>query len=71
MKILGKGEEQERFIELNKQFMNEVEKGASWNELRWLIDEMKKIAKNFEHLDGATVIAMEHRREDSSMERER
>ena len=71
MKILGRDEEQERFIELNKQFMSEVENGASWSELRWLIEEMKNIAKNFEHLDVATVIAMEHRRENSSMERER
>jgi len=43
MKRLGKSEEQEKFIELNKQFMHLVEKGASWNDLRWLIDEMKSI----------------------------
>jgi hypothetical protein len=71
MKRLGKSEEQEKFIELNKQFMHQVEKGASWNDLRWLIDEMKVLAKNFEHLDTATVIAMDHRNDSSSMERNR
>lgn len=71
MKKLGRSEEQEKFIELNKQFMDEVEKGATWSDLRWLIDEMKAIAKNFEHLDTATVIAMDHRNNNNSMERNR
>ncbi len=71
MKKLGRSEEQERFIELNKQFMSEVEKGATWSDLRWLVEEMKDIAKGFDHLDGATVIAMEHRNDNSSMERNR
>lgn len=71
MKKLGRSEEQEKFIELNKQFMTEVENGATWTDLRWLIEEMKDIAKNFEHLDTATVIAMDHRNDNSSMERSR
>jgi hypothetical protein len=71
MKKLGRSEEQEKFIELNKQFMTEVENGATWNDLRSLIDEMKAIAKNFEHMDMATVIAMDHRNDNSSMERNR
>lgn len=64
-------DEQTRFIELNKQFMNEVENGATWSELRWLIEEMKDIAKNFEHLEPAKVIAMGNRGENSPTERER
>ncbi len=64
-------EEQKRFIELNKRFMDEVEKGASWNELRWLIEEMKDIAKDFEHLEPAKVVAMDHRVNNSPMERDR
>ena len=71
MKKLGRSEEQEKFIELNKQFMSEVENGATWTDLRWLIEEMKDMAKNFEHLDTATVIAMDHRNDNSSMERNR
>lgn len=71
MKKLGRTEEQEKFIELNKKFMDEVEKGASWSDLRWLLDEMKELAKDFEHLEPATIIAMEHRTENTSMERNR
>jgi hypothetical protein len=71
MKKLGRSEEQEKFIELNKQFMSEVENGATWSDLRWLIDEMKAIAKNFDHFDTATVIAMDHRNDNSPMERNR
>jgi len=68
MKKLGRSEEQEKFIELNKRFMSEVENGASWNDLRWLIDEMKAIAKNFEHLDTATVIAMNPKKDNAILE---
>lgn len=38
--------------------MDEVEKGATWSELRWLIEEMKDLAKTFEHLEPAKVVAM-------------
>ncbi|HEX6914957.1 MAG TPA: hypothetical protein VF145_06930 [Chitinophagaceae bacterium] len=71
MKRLERPEEQAKFIELNKRFMDEVEKGASWTELRWLIEEMKEIAKHFEHLEPATVVEMEHRRDHPGMRRER
>lgn len=71
MKKLGRSEEQEKFIELNKRFMTEVENGATWTDLRWLIEEMKDIAKSFDHLDTATVIEMDHRKDNSSMERSR
>lgn len=71
MKKLGRTEEQDKFIELNKKFMEEVEKGASWSDLRWLLDEMKELAKNFEHLEPATIITMDHRTENPSMERTR
>lgn len=71
MKKLGRTEEQDKFIELNKRFMDEVEKGATWSELRWLLDEMKELAKGFEHLEPATIITMDHRSDNVSMERER
>ena len=64
-------DEQKKFIELNKRFMEEVENGATWSELRWLIDEMKDIAKKFEHLEPAKVIAMSRRNGNSPTERER
>jgi hypothetical protein len=48
---------QERFIELNKQFMIEVERGATWSELRWLIEEMKDLAKDFEHMKPEKITA--------------
>ena len=64
-------DDQQKFIELNKQFMDEVEKGASWSELRWLIEEMKDIAKNFEHLEPAKVIALDKRNANSPTERDR
>lgn len=69
MSRLVSTDEQRRFIELNKQFMSEVENGASWSELRYLIEEMKDLAKNFEHFEPAKVIAMEAR--NSPTERER
>lgn len=64
-------DEQAKFIELNKRFMEEVENGATWSELRWLIDEMKDLAKNFEHLEPAKVVAMGNRFKSSPTERER
>lgn len=64
-------DDQARFIELNKQFMNEVERGATWNELRWLIEEMKDLSKNFKNLEPAKVVAMDKRTPNSPTERER
>jgi hypothetical protein len=64
-------DDQSKFIELNKRFMDEVEKGATWNELRWLIEEMKNLSKNFEHIEPAKVIAMDKRNSSSPTERDR
>jgi hypothetical protein len=57
--------DQERFIELNKQFMDEVERGATWSELRWLIEEMKDIAKDFEHIKQGKITARDKPGENS------
>jgi hypothetical protein len=71
MSRIVRSDKQDRFIELNKRFMEEVEKGASWSDLRWLIDEMKDIAKNFEHLEPAKIIAMSNMENSSPTKRER
>lgn len=39
----------QRFHELNRIFLLEIENGKGWEELRYLMDEMKELAK---HLDG-------------------
>lgn len=71
MSRLVRTDDQKKFIELNKRFMEEVENGATWSELRWLIDEMKDIAKNFEHIEPAKVVAMSTRKSGSPTERDR
>jgi len=71
MNRLVRTDDQQKFIELNKRFMSEVENGASWSELRWLIEEMKEIAKDFEHFEPAKVIAMRNSENNSPTKRDR
>lgn len=54
MKGSGMTEKQQQFIALNKRFIAEVEKGTSWHELRWLLEEMKGLAKHSDEADIAT-----------------
>jgi hypothetical protein len=40
--LLNKGRQQ--YIRLNKQFLDEVEKGTSWEELQPVVEQMKTLA---------------------------
>jgi hypothetical protein len=51
-------EVKEKYIELNKRFMEEIERGASWIELRCIIDEMVELAKQLDHLDPTVIFSM-------------
>jgi hypothetical protein len=58
MKNLREVEVQQKYIELNKRFMEEVDRGASWIELRCIIDEMVELAKQLDHLEPALIFSM-------------
>jgi translation initiation factor 2B subunit (eIF-2B alpha/beta/delta family) len=52
-------EAQLRLIELNRQFLQEVESGKGWNDVKHLMEEMKEVAKQLDHIP-ATVITMDN-----------
>ena len=58
--------EQLRLIELNQKFVEQVELGASWDELKIVLDDMTELAKNID-LRSATVISFDNQiRKDQS-----
>jgi hypothetical protein len=52
-------EAQMRLIDLNRQFLAEIEAGKGWAEVKYILEEMKLIAKQ---LDGmpATVVSFDN-----------
>lgn len=52
-------EAQIRLIELNKRFLDEVESGKGWEDVRAIMEEMKEVAKQLDHI-SATVITMDN-----------
>jgi hypothetical protein len=57
-KPFGEVEVQQKYIALNQKFMEEVERGASWKELRAIIDEMVELVKQLDHLEPAVIFSM-------------
>jgi len=58
--------EQLSLIELNQKFVEQVELGASWDELKIVLDDMTELAKNID-LRSATVISFDNQiRKDQS-----
>jgi hypothetical protein len=51
-------EAQLKLIELNKQFITEIENGKGWSDVKYLLEEMKKIAKELDELP-ATIISFD------------
>jgi hypothetical protein len=43
-----------RYIDLNKKFLEEVEKGTSWEALHPLVEEMKSLAIYLQHIPTTT-----------------
>jgi hypothetical protein len=54
----GRTEGQLRLRELNKRFLEEIENGKGWEDVKYILDEMKKIAKHLDHIP-ATVISFD------------
>ena len=50
-----RAEEHIRLRELNDRFLKEIEVGKKWEDVRYLLDEMKKIAKRLDHLPARVV----------------
>jgi hypothetical protein len=44
-----------RLRELNEQFLAEVERGAGWDDLRDIVEEMKSIAKGLDHIPASVI----------------
>jgi hypothetical protein len=55
-----RSEEQAKLLELNKRFLNEVERGASWEEVRLIMDDMRALVRGIDMLAPATVISMDN-----------
>jgi hypothetical protein len=51
----GRREEQARLLELNKRFLEEIESGKGWSDVKHLIEDMKQIAKRLDHLPAQVV----------------
>jgi hypothetical protein len=49
-------EEQLRLIELNRRFLEEVESGKGWNDLRDILEDIKETAKKVDQA-RATVVS--------------
>jgi hypothetical protein len=45
--------DQLKLIELNRRFLAEVERGASWEEVRLILDEMRELVRG---VDTATIL---------------
>jgi hypothetical protein len=45
-----------KYIDLNKKFLEEVEKGTSWEQLQPLVDEMKGLAVYLQQIPTTTEI---------------
>jgi hypothetical protein len=54
-----KNDVQSKLFHLNKLFVEEVEKGKGWDELKEIIEEMKVLTKELDHLP-ATVISFDN-----------
>jgi hypothetical protein len=50
-----RNEEEVRLYDLNKRFLAEVEKGAEWVEVKYIIEEMKEVAKELDHVPVITM----------------
>lgn len=48
-------EEQRKLKELNRRFLEEIESGKGWQEVKDIMDEMKKIAKRLDNIPGQVV----------------
>jgi hypothetical protein len=55
-----RSEEQAKLLDLNKRFLNEVERGASWEEVRLILDDMRALVRGIDMLAPATVISMDN-----------
>lgn len=53
-----RNEEQLKLIELNKRFLQEIERGAGWDDVKGIMEEMKEIARRIDHIP-ATVISFD------------
>lgn len=51
----ARSEEQLKLKELNRRFLDEIENGKGWEDVRGILDEMKKIAKKLDHIPGTVV----------------
>jgi hypothetical protein len=58
MENVKRSETQLKYIELNKKFLQEVEKGTSWDDLQPLLDEMTDLAKDIEDIEATNVFIM-------------
>jgi translation initiation factor 2B subunit (eIF-2B alpha/beta/delta family) len=48
-----------RIMELNRQFLQEVGSGKGWKDVRHLMEEMKEVAKQLDHIP-ATVVSFDN-----------
>jgi translation initiation factor 2B subunit (eIF-2B alpha/beta/delta family) len=48
-----------RIMELNKQFLNEVNSGKGWKDVKHLMEEIKEAAKQLDHVP-ATVVSFDN-----------
>jgi hypothetical protein len=49
-----RSEGQQKLRDLNSRFLEEIEKGKGWEDLKDIMDEMKEVAKSLDHLHGTT-----------------
>lgn len=50
-----RSEDQQRLRELNERFLYEIENGKGWQEVKGILDDMKKIARRLDNIPGAVV----------------
>jgi hypothetical protein len=43
-------EEKLRLRELNRQFLEEIERGKPWEDVQYIMEEMKEVAKRLDHM---------------------
>jgi hypothetical protein len=53
-----RSEEQLKLMALNKRFLEEIERGSGWEDVKNIMEEMKEIARRIDHIP-ATVISFD------------
>jgi predicted transcriptional regulator len=52
----ARSEEQEKLRELNKRFLEEIESGRGWEDVKHLMEEMKEVAKRIDPIKPETPV---------------